>query len=202
MKIFFENLPTIKLKEPLIDFFGTPMSEVVEFNFQDVIKVAGHACPTVLGAYLQTYYSLRTLYGDDLPIRGEIEISFRESEDSGTTGVVGNVIGLITGSAGIGGFKGLGGKFSRNNKTQYSADQKHKLIFKRTDNNKSVAVDYNPESIAFSKNISPYLEKSLLNTATPEEKKEMNHLWNERLQNIINASNVSNEIIKVTKLNY
>ena len=202
MTTAFVTCPTITLFEPLIDFFGTPINKNVEFKLEDVFKVAGHACPTVLGAYLMTYYSLKALYGENLPVRGEIEISFQTSEDNSTTGVVGSVMGMITGAAGIGGFKGLAGNFSRNKKLVYQTAQDHKIIFKRLDNGYSLAVDYSPAEIEFSKDISTLLDLCIKNEATVNQKAEMNFLWNERLQNIIDASLIHDRIVKIKKLNY
>ena len=46
-------------------------------------------------------------------------MALRESLDSGVAGVIGSVAVLLTGAAGAGGFKGLGGRHSRRNLLQF-----------------------------------------------------------------------------------
>ncbi len=43
-------------------------------RYLDVVKSAGHSCPTVAGAYLATREALKRLYGDELPERGAIRV--------------------------------------------------------------------------------------------------------------------------------
>ncbi len=66
--------------------------------FKDVVKLSGHSCPTVAGAYLMTIYSLKKLYENELPVRGEIKVELRDSKSSGITGVLANVASFLTGA--------------------------------------------------------------------------------------------------------
>lgn len=106
-------MPPIILRDRLAEFLGAADGGLIEYHYADVVRLAGHSCPTVAGAYLMTSRALKALYGDDMPERGDIRVDFRESQAAGVVGVTASVIGMLTGAAGIGGFKGLAGNFSR-----------------------------------------------------------------------------------------
>ena len=145
---FFDKIETIKLKDDLSEFLGTFEDGIVEFSYLDVVKSAGHSCPTVSGAYLMTLEGLKALYGQEVPKRGEIFISFKEDINDGVAGVIANVMTQITGATATTGFKGLGGeKFARTNLMEFNSDIKSNVKFKRVDTGKTVEVLYDPSSI-------------------------------------------------------
>jgi hypothetical protein len=144
---FFSTLPSIILYDPLSEFLGTFENGIVEFNYLDVVKNSGHSCPTVAGAYLMSLYALNALYKDETPVRGNIQISFREDESSGVTGVFANVMSHITGAADSSGFKGINGKFKRADLINFNASINAIVKFTRLDTNESVEVSYDPSSI-------------------------------------------------------
>lgn len=49
---FFDKVPTISMREPLAKFLGASKSGIITYNYSDAVKLAGHSCPTVAGAYL------------------------------------------------------------------------------------------------------------------------------------------------------
>jgi hypothetical protein len=57
-----------------------------------------------------TLKALTALYPDALPQRGGIRVDFREDRLSGVTGVIANVVSMLTGAAQDTGFKGIGGR--------------------------------------------------------------------------------------------
>ena len=71
---FFDAVPRFKMRDPLAEFLGAAEGGVLEYAYVDVVKLAGHSCPTVLGAWLTTRAALARLYGDELPQRGEIRV--------------------------------------------------------------------------------------------------------------------------------
>ena len=95
---FFDEVVSIEMIDPLANVLGTFEDGKVTFTYLDVVKAAGHSCPTVSGAYIMTYHALKALYKDELPVRGMVDVSFRESVDEGVAGVIGNVITHITGA--------------------------------------------------------------------------------------------------------
>ena len=109
------------------------------------MKLAGHSCPTVAGAYLMTGKALAELYGNELPVRGAIKVEFRDGQGDGVTGVIANVVGLLTGAAQYGGFKGIGGRFDRRNLLHFDAGISGDIRFTRIDTGASVETTYHPE---------------------------------------------------------
>lgn len=180
---FYNNVESIVLKDKLGEFLG--VDEDFEYTFKDVVKLSGHSCPTVAGAYLMTLYSLKKLYPLGLPIRGEIKVELRDSKSAGTTGVLANVASFITGAKEEDGFKGLQGKYFRNNLLKFEVAMKGEMRFTRLDNQESVEVGYDLSNIVLS-NFNPSLmQKGLQNIATKEELETFGAAWQQRVKEIL-----------------
>src|SRR5574340_1822296 len=130
---FFDAAPAITVVDPLAETLGAAEGGVIEYRYVDAVKLAGHSCPTVAGAWLMTRKALASLYGDELPVRGMIKAEFRDGQADGVTGVIANVVGLLTGAAQSGGFKGIGGKFDRRNLLHFDAGISGEIRFTRLD---------------------------------------------------------------------
>lgn len=192
---FFEKIPTIKLQDELASFLGAFDSGIIEFSYLDIVKSAGHSCPTVLGAYLMTLEGLKALYKDEIPKRGEIVVEFKESQTTGVAGVIGNVITNITGATTTNGFKGIAGKYDRNYLMKFDKDISGASVrFVRVDTQKRVDVTYDPSGIFPDRNMSVLMQKSIQGTATNEERIEFGRLWQKRVEDI---SNNINEVINI-----
>lgn len=192
---FFNKIPTIKLQDDLASFLGAFEDGLIEFSYLDVVKSAGHSCPTVLGAYLMTLKGLEALYKNEIPKCGEIIVEFKEAQNVAVVGVIGNVIMNITGATTTNGFKGLAGKYDRNHLMKFEQDINGANVrFTRVDTLKSVDVFYDASSIKPHEDMNFLMQKSLQGNATNEEKKEFAKLWQKRVEDI---SNNINEVIKV-----
>ena len=189
---FFNKIPTIKLQDELASFLGAFEDGIIEFSYLDIVKSAGHSCPTVLGAYLMTKEGLKALYENELPKRGQIIVEFKEAQDIGVTGVIGNVMMNITGAATINGFKGISGKFDRNYLMKFEQDINGASVrFTRVDTQQSVDIFYDASSIKAHEDMNFLMQKSLQGNATNEEKKEFGKLWQERVEIIFeNEGNI------------
>ncbi len=196
---FFDKVPIIELQDKLSDFLGAFEDGKVEISYLDCVKLAGHSCPTVAGAYLIALYGLKELYGAELPQRGEVHVSMKNSETEGVTGVICNVISFITGASGAGGFKGLNGKMSRNNLISYDVPIGAEVKLTRTDTNQSVLLSYDASSIAGNPNMQPLMAKSIQGEATAQEKREFGRLWQARTEAILLSDNILNNIITIQK---
>ena len=185
---FFKNIETIKLQDSLSAFLGTFEDGIVEFSYLDVVKSAGHSCPTVAGAYLSTLYGLKALYGEEIPQRGNIRVDFKESQTEGVAGVIASVITNITGATTDFGFKGIGGNFNRANLMFFNQDIKSSVRFTRLDSNKSVDVVYNPNSIPPLEAQQPLMQKIMQGVATPSERKAFGEAWQDRVRRIFKNS--------------
>lgn len=181
---FFDTIETIKLQDDLSAFLGSCEDGLVEFSYADIVKSAGHSCPTVAGAYIMTMVALKNLYKDSIPKRGEISISFKEDSSIGVAGVISNVMTQITGATRSFGFKGLNGKFARDNLISFNEDINSSVKFTRTDNQKSIELNYDPSICPPKPKQQELMGKISKGEATKEEKKEFGKLWQERVQNI------------------
>ncbi len=185
---FFENIEKIKLQDNLSDFLGTFKDGIVEFSYLDIVKSAGHSCPTVAGAYLSTLYGLKALYRDELPQRGNIRADFKESQTDGVAGVIASVITNITGATTDFGFKGIGNNFNRTNLMFFNQDIKSSVRFTRLDSNKSVDIVYNPNSIPPLVTQQPLMQKIMQGVATSSEKRAFGEAWQDRVRRIFENS--------------
>ena len=181
---FFNKIPTIKLKDELSNTLGAFENGIIEFSYLDIVKSAGHSCPTVLGAYLMTFKALDALYENDIPNRGEIKIEFPNKQTESTTGVIANVISNITGATFENGFKGLAGNFDRRYLMFFEKEISSDIKFTRLDTNKSVGVFYNPNSIEGDSSLPVLMQKVIAKKASDDELKEFKKLWQKRVESI------------------
>ena len=89
---FYDTIESIKVRDNLSNALGSFENGEYEFHYVDVVKSAGHSCPTVAGAYLITLVALKVLYPNELAIRGNIKVEFEEKMQEGVAGLIGNVI--------------------------------------------------------------------------------------------------------------
>lgn len=186
---FFDQVEPIMLKEPLAYILGAQSEdEVFVFNYTDAVLVAGHSCPAVSGAYKLTAKALKALYGNEMPIRGEIKVLIKGGPMDLAYGPQSHVISLITGAAGQTGFKGLGGRYGRDNKLFFDAEdvQFNTFIFQRMDTGKTVQATYNPQALPEEDgrmgDLIPYV---LRGTATKEQKELFYSLWQGKVKKIL-----------------
>jgi hypothetical protein len=190
---FFNTIETIKLTDKLANFLGTFENGIVEFSYLDIVKSAGHSCPTVAGAYLMTLEGLKALYpNEEVAQRGDIHISFKEDASEGVAGVIANVLTQITGATESSGFKGIGGNFVRHDLISFNANIDSSIKLQRLDNGNSVEVIYNPSQIPGNPLQQELMQKIMQGVATPQERISFGKLWQERVENIF--ANISKVI--------
>ncbi|HJU71827.1 MAG TPA: hypothetical protein VJ603_08270 [Paucimonas sp.] len=185
---FFDSVKKITLYDPLAEFLGAVDGGVIEYSYLDVVKLAGHSCPTVAGAYLMTQKALAALWGDDVPQRGSIKVEFHNPLQSGVTGVIANVITLITGATMDSGFKGLAGRFDRRDLLFFNAAIEGEIRFTRLDTGASVTVGYHPDIVPGPPEMMGLLQKTLSGMASVEEARAFGVLWQERVMRIFEKS--------------
>ena len=190
---FYKTIETIKVQDELSSFLGTFENGVYEISYLDIVKGAGHSCPTVLGAYLMNLEALKALYPDGPAKRGEIEVSFSQRQSEAVAGVIGNVAMNITGACTTNGFKGIAGKYDRNYLLKFEQDiNDASARFTRTDTKQSVDVFYDPSSIQFDPSMQALMQKCVQGNADETEKLNFGKLWQERVEKI--ANNISSVI--------
>jgi hypothetical protein len=194
---FFDKVQPVPLQDPLSAFLGAFEDGLMEITYLDCVKLAGHSCPTVAGAYLMALKGLEALYTDALPQRGSIHVSMREDEAEGVTGVICNVISFIAGANGISGFKGINGNFSRDNLVSYNIPMEGEVKLTRLDTNQSVVLSYNPSMIPADPNMKPLMGKCMQGLASKEEQKAFGELWQARVEKILLSTDLWDRIITI-----
>jgi len=194
---FFNTIETIKVKDYLSQALGAFDNGEYEFSYLDVVKSAGHSCPTVAGAYIMTSEALKALYPNELPVRGNIKVEFEEDMTDGVAGVVANVVSQITGATDKSGFKGLQGQYARHSLMAFNAKIDSSARFTRTDTNTSVDVVYNPSTILPNPDMQKIMMKMKNGDVTSNEVKEFGVLWQDRVKRIF--ENID-EVVQVEEL--
>lgn len=182
---FFAEVPRITLRDPLAEFLGTATHGDIEYGYEDVVRLAGHSCPTVASAYWITCLALRSLYGDDTPERGAIRVEFRADATSGVTGVIANVVSMLTGATLDNGFKGLAGRYDRRQLLAFNADIPLEMRFMRTDTGAAVDVACHPGTVPADPEILPLMQLGLKDAASAEQRQHFGRLWQERVKRLL-----------------
>ncbi len=185
---FYDEVEPIKLKDPLAVFLGAiNENEEFIFTYEDAVKLAGHSCPAVSGAYKVTQKALSALYGSEIPIRGGISVKVLGNVDNGANGPISQVISLITGAAPETGFAGLGNSFVRKNKLIFDEqnEEANAFIFTRDDTGKSVKVTYNPENIPGDEDMHNLFTKCIVGTANDKQKEKFREMWQKRVKCVL-----------------
>ncbi len=194
---FFKRVPSIVTYDPLAEMLGTFKDGKIMYNYIQIVKAAGHSCPTVAGGYAMTYHALKALYDEELPVRGNIKVEFKEDIEEGVIGVIANVITNITGATDKSGFKGIGGKFARHSLMFFHAPISSSARFTRVDTGKSVDIFYDHSKVPGSPKIQPLMQKIMQGIATKDEKEEFGKLWQTRVEKILCEK--FDEVVRVEK---
>jgi hypothetical protein len=190
---YITEVEPIMMIDPYFSIFG--QSQVpVPYYYEEAVKVAGHSCGAITGAWTITRKALEVLYPDgEIPVRGQIAVEAPGAEDEWFVGVFGDVITFITGASPHTGFIGAEfGKtddlFVRRNKMVYAEEPTGQLppfrewIFTRLDTGTKVGVKFNlviilpiptPGRVAMGKTMAA-------GEATPEEAADYYEYWNDR----------------------
>lgn len=182
---FFEAVPGITLHDPLAALLGAADDGLLHYTNLDAVKLAGHSCPTVAAAYGLTRRALCRLYPDAHPKRGGIRVAFREARDAGVTGVIANVVSLLTGAMDDSGFKGLAGQFARRELLHFGAALPLDLRFTRCDTGSSVDAAAHPARVSGSPETGALLALCLEGSATEDERTRFAMLWQERVRRLL-----------------
>ncbi len=197
---FFARIPAITLRDPLSELLGAAQGGLIEYRYADAVKLAGHSCPTVAGAWLMTVRALRALYGDEIPERGNIIVSLHENIEVGVAGVIASVAGLLTGAAGVGGFKGLGGRYSRRNLLQFGVAGSSGMRFTRCDTNVAVDCELHLEFVPADPRLGGLLNTILGGTKDNAARRLFGELWQDRVRRILIDHGDDPDLVRLTPL--
>lgn len=183
---FYDSVPSITLHDPLAELLGAARGGRIDYGYADAVRLAGHSCPTVAGAYLLAVRMLRRLYDDALPERGNIRVEFRAGQGDGVTGVIASVFGLLTGAAGEGGFKGLGGRYGRRNILGFgNSSLAGEVRLTRLDSGTTVTASLDLSLLPGDPAIPELLGAILADQAGDGERAQFARLWQERVRRLL-----------------
>lgn len=196
---FFDQAPVIVLRDPLAEFLGAADGGVFEYRYADAVRLAGHSCPTVASAFLMTRAALTALYGDALPVRGEIRVDLAQAQDAGVTGVIASIATLITGATADTGFRGLAGQFNRRNRLYFNQHLAHgELRYTRLDNNAAVEVAADMSAIPGDPRMGELMRLCLAGAANTAQRGEFRQLWQGRVRRLLLDHAADPAVIRVS----
>ncbi|MGD9970643.1 MAG: hypothetical protein AB7S65_09305 [Sulfuricurvum sp.] len=183
----FRSVNPVVMMDPLLETLGVSSEGVLTYEYKDMLKLAGHSCPTVAGVFLMVREALARLYPDSIPVRGEIAVWIRGRLGEGTVGVVANVASMITGAADIGGFQGLNGMYDRRGLLHFDAQMSDDMVFERLDTRKKIGVRYNPAMVSADPRTFEWMKKITNNSANEEERRAFGEAWQDRVWKILTS---------------
>ncbi|KGM55549.1 hypothetical protein N799_06740 [Lysobacter arseniciresistens ZS79] len=182
---FFERAPVIRMRDGLARLLGASPDGVIDYRYGDAVRLAGHSCPTVAGAWLCARAGLRALYATRTPERGGVAVSLPEAEDEGVAGVIGQVLTLVTGAAGTGGFKGLGGQHARNNLLRYGDAAAAAVRLRRLDTGATVEVVFDPSPVPARPEQRMLVAQVIQGQADEARRRQFGEVWQERVRRLL-----------------
>ncbi len=187
---FFDTAPEITLRDPLAGLLGSCEDGLIRLRYADAVRLQGHSCPAVAGAWLMVLAGLDWLYGDDRPERGGIEVHLRDAEEAGTAGVVASVATLVTGAAGPGGFGGIGPAkaHARRGLLRFEAPIGGVLGLRRRDSGAGVVVDIDTGLVPHDPAMRELMPRVLSGAAGAGEAARFAALWQDRVRRLFAAA--------------
>jgi len=182
---FYALAPRIALHDPLARLLGAAAGGRLDYGYGDAVKLAGHSCPTVAGAWLMLAKGLARLYPGARAERGGVRVALSARADEGVAGVIAAVASLVTGAAGEGGFKGLGGRFVRRGLLSFGADTDAELRLTRVDTGASVGLDYHPQVVPMNDALRQAMARALQPGASEAAVDAFGQAWQARVRALL-----------------
>ena len=174
---YFDAAPAIVVIDPLAELLGAAEGGLIEYRYLDAVKLAGHSCPTVAGAWLMTRAALARLHPGATPRRGEIRVELRQPLAEGVAGVIGSVAGLVTGAAGEGGFKGLGGQHVRAGLLHHGVPMAGEIRFTRKDTGQAVEATHRAQAVPRPPGLTELMRQATAPAATESVRQAFAQAW-------------------------
>lgn len=198
---FFAQAPVVHTHDALAQLLGASGDGSIDYTYADAVRLAGHSCPTVAGAYLMGRAALRALYPDGPAERGQIEVSMPAPASEGTTGVIAQVLTLLTGAAADNGFHGIAGRHARNGLLDYAGRHDEGAItFRRRDTGATVAVELDTSPVPGNPQVRELLGAILQGLASDAQKQAFADGWQERVRRLLLEFADDPRVVRVTRL--
>ena len=208
---YLAGVEPIRLQEPLAETLGAIRRKgaPIDYTFVEVVKLAGHACPTTVSAYESCRAALKQLYPDKTPVRGEIEVTIYGAPDDGVYGVIGQIFSYLTGAAPSTGFKGLGPSFRRKDLLTYETESPDPaatcFTFRRKDNGKTVMCRIYHDNMpgldpGQDARLGELMPRVLSGQARRDEVSEFKMLWIENIMRLFESAREKNTWLKIEEV--
>lgn len=198
---FFEHAPVVHTTDPFAAMLGAARDGEIDYHYADAVRLAGHSCPTVAGAFLMGRAALAALYPDGLAERGNIAVHMPAPEDDGVTGVMAQVLTLLTGAAAENGFQGMRGRYRRKGLLSFAASREGEaIIFTRLDNKARVAVTLDISGIPADPAQGERLMAILHDSADASQQRAFAEAWQERVRLLLIEFADDPHVIRVAAL--
>jgi len=199
---FFEQAAVVHTVDPFAAMLGAASEGKIDYHYVDAVRLAGHSCPTVAGAFLMGRAALNALYPDGPAERGNIAVHMPAPEDDGVTGVMAQVLTLLTGAAAANGFQGMRGRYKRKGLLSFATQREGEaIIFTRLDNKTRVAVTLDISRIPVDPAQGERLMAILQDSADASQQKDFAEAWQERVRRLLVEFADDPQVIRVAVLN-
>ena len=132
-----------------------------------------------------TMKALQALYPGATPERGAVRVRLRDEMEFGVTGVIANVVGLVTGATLKNGFKGIAGRFDRRDLLYFNAPIDADMQFERVDSGAAVNVAYRADLVPGSARLKALAGKIGALGLSAAEQHEFGVEWQARVERIL-----------------
>ncbi len=199
---FYAEAPVVaSVYDPLARFLGAARQGLIEYRYADVVRLAGHSCPTVAGAYLMALHGLRALYGTETPVC--VDVEGLHARCAGQWRDRGHRLGRAAGHGCRWGNRVSGcGKwifFARKNLLAFGADVDGVLGMRRRDTGKAVMVHFDNAVVPWPDAMPPLMAKALGEQASSDELEQFARLWQERVRCMLVDHADNPALVRVTE---
>ena len=181
----------IVVRDPFLEFLGlVAPGEPISITFAEMVKAAGHVCPTVAGAYLILRHGLAGLYGDEPAVRGAVRVTAYGGPSDFGYGPIAQLVNLVIGAAPDTGFGGMArGRFRRRDLFLFKRDdvRRNEFDFERLDTGRIVRVVYNPSIISPPPGLAESVGPALAEVEDADAIARFRRLWLQRVDDILAA---------------
>lgn len=199
---FYEHAPVVRTSDPFAAMLGAAQHGRLDYHYLDAVRLAGHSCPTVAGAFLIGRAALAALYPEEPAERGNIAVHMPAPEDDGVTGVMAQVLTLLTGAAAGNGFQGMRGRFRRKGLLSFAQQREGEaIIFTRLDTHASVAVTLDASLIPADPAQGERLMAILQDCADAAQQSAFADAWQDRVRRLLLEFADDARVICVTPMN-
>ncbi|BCT68004.1 MULTISPECIES: hypothetical protein [Nitrosospira] len=196
---FYEQAPVVRTRDPFAEMLGAAQDGMLEYHYADAVRLAGHSCPTVAGAFLMGRAALATLFPDEPAERGAIAIHMPAPESEGTTGVTAQVLTLLTGAASDNGFHGIQGRFRRKGLLSFAERREGEAInFKRLDTGAAVTVSLDVSPVPGDPAQGARMAAILYGNADDAQRAAFANAWQDRVRRLLLEFADDPRVIRIT----